>query len=102
MFQTKVTGPGQVVLFAQGAVEEIALDNEEFVVDGKHVIARTSSISLRVRRPGRGLMGFFHSGERAARIDNGTGRILISTTPSWRLRICQSKSLADPFLAKLD
>jgi len=102
-YQTKVTGEGKVALVAQGAVEEIALDNEELVVDGKYVLARTSGISLRIRRPGRGLLGFFLSGERAARTYKGTGRLLISTTPNWRLRVCQSKDLdsSDPALLKL-
>ena len=101
-YQTKVTGPGQVVLVAQGAVEEIVLDNEELVVDGKYVLARTSGISLKIRRPGRGLLGYFLSGERGARAYKGTGRLLISTTPNWRLRVCQSKDLADPSLARLN
>ena len=101
-FQTKVTGPGLVVLLAQGAVEEIALDNEELVVDGKYVLARTSGISLKIRRPGRGLLGFFLSGEFRGRAYKGTGRLLISTTPNWRLRICQSKEFGDPSLAKLE
>jgi uncharacterized protein (AIM24 family) len=101
-YQTKVTGPGQVVLVAQGEVEEIVLDDEELVVDGKYVIARSSGISLKIRRPGRGLLGYFLSGERRARAYKGTGRLLISTTPNWRLRICQSKDSSDPSLAKLD
>src|SRR5262249_24762803 len=100
-YQTKVTGPGQVVLVAQGAVEEIVLNNEELVVDGKYVLARTSGISLKVRRPGRGLLGYFLSGERRGRAYKGTGRLLISTTPNWRLRVCQSKESADPSLARL-
>jgi uncharacterized protein (AIM24 family) len=101
-YQTKVTGPGQVVLVAQGAVEEIVLDNEELVVDGKYVLARTSGISLKIRRPGRGVLGYLLSGERAARAYKGTGRLLISTTPNWRLRVSQIKDSADPSLAKLD
>jgi uncharacterized protein (AIM24 family) len=101
-YQTMVTGPGKVVLVALGAVEEIVLDNEEMVVEGKYVLARTSGISLRMRRPGRGLMGYFLSGERRSRAYNGTGRLLISSTPNWRLRVCQGKELPDPTLAKLD
>jgi uncharacterized protein (AIM24 family) len=101
-YQTKVTGSGQVVLVALGAVEEIFLDNEELVVDGKYVLARTSGISLKMRRPGRGLMGYFLSGEPRSRAYNGTGRLLISTTPNWRLRVCQGMELPDPTLAKLD
>jgi uncharacterized protein (AIM24 family) len=101
-YQTKVTGPGQVMLVTLGAAEEIVLDNEEVVVDGKYVLARTSGISLRMRRPGRGVMGYFLSGERRARAYKGTGRLLISTTPNWRLRVCQGKDFADPSLPKLD
>jgi uncharacterized protein (AIM24 family) len=101
-FQTKVTGPGQVVLVAPGVVEEIPLDNEEVVVDGKYVLARTYGISLRIRRPGRGLLGYFLSGQRGARAYKGTGRLLISTTPNWRLRVSLSKDFADPCFAKLD
>jgi uncharacterized protein (AIM24 family) len=100
-YQTKVTGQGQVVLVASGKAEEVVLNNEELVADGKYVVARTSGISLKIRRPGRGLMGYFFSGERSARSYKGTGRLLIVTTPNWRLRVSQSKDSGDPSMAKV-
>jgi len=88
-YQTKVKGQGKVVLASQGPVEQVSLNNESFVADGKFVLARTNGISLKIRRPTRSLLGYFLSGERYARVYSGTGKLLVSTTPYWRFRMQQ-------------
>jgi uncharacterized protein (AIM24 family) len=95
-FQTKATGKGQVVLISQGPVDELTLNDERIVVDGKYVLARTSSLKFSVRRPTRSRLGYYLSGERYARVYQGTGRLLISTTPYWRLRMGQTGKAKDP------
>jgi uncharacterized protein (AIM24 family) len=95
-FKTRVSGEGQVVLIAQGPVQELTLNNERLVVDGNYVVARTSGILFSIRRPARSLLGYFLSGERYARVYQGTGRVLIATTPYWRLRIGQKGESRDP------
>jgi uncharacterized protein (AIM24 family) len=88
-YQTKVTGKGDVVLISRGPVDEMTLDNERLVVDGNYVIARTSGLSFRIRRPTRSFFRYYISGERYARVYEGTGRLLIATTPYWRVRMSQ-------------
>jgi uncharacterized protein (AIM24 family) len=98
-YKTRVRGRGTVVLATPGPVEEVNLTNGQVMVDGKYVLARTASLKFSIRRPARGVMGYFYSGEQCARTYQGTGRLLISTTPYWRLRVSQSKQSKDPLLA---
>jgi uncharacterized protein (AIM24 family) len=95
-YQTKVAGEGQVVVIAQGPVEERTLTNERLVVDGNFVIARTSGVSFTIRRPTRSFLGYYLSGQRYARVYQGTGRVLIATTPYWRLQIGRRGQAHDP------
>lgn len=82
-FQTKVAGNGRVVLNAAGPVEEIDLGDEEIAVEGGLVIARSSRVSFSIRRPSRGIVSSWLSGEKLLRIYRGPGRILMTTTPYW-------------------
>jgi uncharacterized protein (AIM24 family) len=82
-FQTKVSGHGKVVLNASGPVEEIDLGDEEIAVEGGLVIARSSRVAFSVRRPSRGRISSWLSGEKLLRIYRGPGRILMSATPYW-------------------
>jgi uncharacterized protein (AIM24 family) len=82
-FQTKVAGVGQVVLNAAGPVEEIDLGDEELAVEGDLVIARSSRVTFSVRRPSRGFVSSWLSGEKLLRVYKGPGRILMSATPYW-------------------
>jgi uncharacterized protein (AIM24 family) len=86
-FVTKAWGKGKVVLAVQGPVEEVELNNGRLVVDGKYVIARTDGISFSISRPTRSRMSYYLSGEGYARVYQGTGRLLLCTTPYWRLRL---------------
>jgi len=100
-YQTKISGKGKAVLIAPGPVDEVTLNNGRLVVDGNYVIARTASISFKIRRPTRSLLGYYLSGEQYSRVYEGTGRLLIATTPFWRLRIGQKGEAQDPALAEL-
>jgi uncharacterized protein (AIM24 family) len=82
-FQTRVAGRGRVVLNAAGPVEEIDLGDEEIAVEGALVIARSSRVAFSVRRPSRGWVSSWLSGEKLLRVYRGPGRILMSATPYW-------------------
>jgi uncharacterized protein (AIM24 family) len=82
-FHTRVSGKGKVVLNAPGPVEEIDLGEEELAVEGRAVIARSSRVGFHVRRPSRGFISSWLSGEKLLRVYRGPGRILLATTPYW-------------------
>ena len=86
-FQTKIKGAGKVVLNAQGPVQEMKLNNEKLVVDGKYVIARPSTLSYSVQRATKSLLGSATSGEGMVSVYEGTGTVLISPMPFWRQRL---------------
>jgi uncharacterized protein (AIM24 family) len=100
-YETKLSGKGQAVLIATGPVEEVTLNDERLVVDGNYVIARTSGISFSIRRPTRSRLRYYLSGERYARVYRGTGRLLMSTTPYWRLRLGKKGEAKDPAMVEL-
>jgi uncharacterized protein (AIM24 family) len=81
-YQTKVNGKGRVVLNAPGPVEEVSLDGERLVVEGKLVIARTQGLDYRLRRATKFFQSFI-SGESAVRTYQGTGKALVCWTPYW-------------------
>ncbi|MFZ4530378.1 MAG: AIM24 family protein [Alsobacter sp.] len=82
-FQTKVSGHGKVVLNSGGPVEEIELGDEEMAVEGRLVVARSSRVKFSIRRPSRGVLSSWLSGEKLLRVYKGPGRILMSATPYW-------------------
>jgi len=100
-YQTKISGKGKAVVIAPGPVDEVTLNNERLVVDGNYVVARTAGISFTIRRPTRSRLGYYLSSERYSRVYEGTGRLLIATTPYWRLRIGQKGEAQDPAAAEL-
>jgi uncharacterized protein (AIM24 family) len=81
-YQTKVTGYGRVVLNAPGPVEEVTLENERLMVEGKLVLARTEGLAYRMRRATSLVQSLF-SGESAMRAYEGTGKALVCWTPYW-------------------
>jgi len=93
-YKTALQGDGQVVLKVDGPVQELDLVDDRLLADGPFVIARTSGIRLRMRRPARSLLSHWLSGERLALSYEGTGKILLCTTPYWRQRM--QKERADP------
>jgi uncharacterized protein (AIM24 family) len=82
-FHTRVSGTGKVVLNAPGPVEEIDLGDEELAVEGPAVIARSNRVGFSVRRPSRGFISSWLSGEKLLRVYRGPGRILLANTPYW-------------------
>jgi uncharacterized protein (AIM24 family) len=82
-FHTRVSGKGKVVLNTPGPVEEIDLGDEELAVEGHAVIARSSRVHFSVRRPSRGRLSSWLSGEKLLRVYRGPGRILLASTPYW-------------------
>jgi uncharacterized protein (AIM24 family) len=96
-YHTNLHGGGKVVLAAQGPVEEMSLNDERLVVDGAYVIARTAGVKFTIGRPARTRWSTWLAGQSSARIYQGSGRLLMCTTPYWRLAI-KNKNLADPML----
>ena len=86
-YKTALKGEGQVVLSVPGPVEEVHLVDDQIVVDGTQVVARTSGITLSVRRPARSWLSYWMSGQKLAYCYRGTGRLLLCTTPYWRARL---------------
>ncbi|MFO1039098.1 MAG: AIM24 family protein [Geminicoccaceae bacterium] len=88
-YQTTVSGYGHVVLNAPGPVALMELKDERLAAEGKLVIARTAGLRYSVRRPTKNLMSYWLSGEDIVRSYEGTGKVLMCTTPYW------SKTLLD-------
>lgn len=86
-FQTKVSGQGQVVVVAQGDVEELELKNERLVVDGTFVVARSGSLQYSIEKATKSLFGSMTSGEFLVSTFQGTGKVLIAPIPYWRMRM---------------
>ncbi len=86
-YKTALKGDGQAVLAVEGPVEEIQLSNDRLIVDGRFVVARTTGISLSMRRPAKSWISYWMSGQKLAFAYEGTGRLLICTTPYWRARM---------------
>jgi uncharacterized protein (AIM24 family) len=95
-YKTALKGEGQVMLAVDGPVQEVTLDNDRLVADGPFVIARTQGISLRIKRPARSLLSFWLSGQKRAFVYEGTGKLLLCTTPYWRQRMQRERM--DPAL----
>jgi uncharacterized protein (AIM24 family) len=89
-YQTKVTGQGQVVVVAQGDVEELELKNDRLVVDGTFVVARTGNLQYSIEKATKSLFGSMTSGEFLVSTFQGTGKVLIAPVPYWRMRMFQS------------
>jgi uncharacterized protein (AIM24 family) len=96
-FKTSLQGAGKAVLSVDGPVQEIELRNDRLVVDGPFVLARTNGIKFAMRRPARSLLSYWMSGEKLARVYEGTGRLLMCTTPYWRLKLSRQRE-HDPSL----
>ncbi|MDO9255723.1 MAG: AIM24 family protein [Bacteroidales bacterium] len=77
-FQTKVAGTGKVVIFSNGPLETIELNNGKLVVDGSFAVARQSSVQLTVSKANKGIFGSMISGEGIVSTFTGTGKVLIA------------------------
>ena len=88
-----MSGRGKVVLACAGPVEERKLKNERVMTEGCYVIARTKGVRYGVRRVTTFFRSFF-SGEPFVRSYEGTGRVLISSTPFWRAQLAQKLGIS--------
>lgn len=88
-FQTEAAGPGKVVVTCTGPIEEIVLNDEQLSTNGKFVVARTKGISYSIRRAAKTRFGSRLTGDRWVRLYQGTGTILMSSYPYWRLKLRQ-------------
>ncbi len=86
-FLTAAHGAGKVVLSTQGPVEEMSLENERVVFSGDFVVARTTGIKFTIQRPTKSYLSYMMSGEKYARVYEGSGKLLLCTTPFWRLLV---------------
>jgi uncharacterized protein (AIM24 family) len=75
-----------VVLTTKGPVEEVRLGSgQSMIAEGRSVIARSTEVRFRMRRPTRNLLGRFTAGEGWwLQAYEGPGRILINPRPYWR------------------
>jgi len=97
-YKTVLCGEGKAVLTVDGPVEEIKLDGERIVIDGDFVVARTSGIRMRMRRPAKSFVSHILSGQKLSCAYEGTGRLFLCAVPYWRQRLQRSKAAADEAL----
>jgi len=77
-FQTKVSGTGKVVIYSNGPLETIELNNGKLVVDGSFAVARQSSVQLTVAKANKGIFSSVISGEGIVNTFTGTGKVLLA------------------------
>jgi uncharacterized protein (AIM24 family) len=77
-FQTKVSGFGKVIIYSNGPVEVVELNNGKLVVDGSFAVARQASVQLTVSKASKGLFGSMISGEGIVNTFTGNGKIFIA------------------------
>ncbi len=98
-YQTGARGTGKILLATQGPIEDMTLNNGRIVVDGNYVVGRTTGIKFTIRRAARSYLAHRLSGEAHARVHEGTGKLLMCSTPYWRFRV-KGGELKDPILAE--
>jgi uncharacterized protein (AIM24 family) len=96
-YKTALKGDGQAVLAVDGPVQEVEIENDRLLADGPFVIARTAGIRLRMRRPARSFLSSWLSGQQLAYSYEGTGKLLLCTTPYWRQRMQKERADAALF-----
>ncbi len=94
-FQTKISGTGRVLVVAPGPVEEINLENDKLVVDGKFAFARSASLQYSAEKAGKSIIGSITSGEGMVRIYQGTGKVLMSPFMYYPARLLNAVSFAN-------
>lgn len=82
-FQTVVAGTGKVIIISAGPLEEVELQNEKLVVDGKFAVARTSGVELAVKRASKSIFSSLVSGEGLVNSFTGTGKVLIAPVENY-------------------
>jgi uncharacterized protein (AIM24 family) len=98
-YQTAAKGKGKIVLATQGPIEEMTLNNGKVVVSGNYVVGRTTGIKFFIRRAAKSYLSHVLSGEGYAHVYEGTGKLLLCTTPYWRFRV-KGGEFKDPILTE--
>jgi uncharacterized protein (TIGR00266 family) len=96
-FQTKVEGTGSVVVFSQGPLEVIDLQNDKLTVDGSFAVARQAHLDFSIQRATKSLFGSAASGEGLVSVIQGTGRVYLAPVPNLHQNLLNT--LMGPFLA---
>ena len=78
MFQTQVSGSGKVLYTSWGPVQKLELNNDRLTVDGSFAVARSASLSFKVKKATKGLIASARSGEGLVNVIEGTGTVMIS------------------------
>ena len=91
-FQTKISGNGRVIVLTPGPVEEINLENDKLVVDGKFAFARSAGLSYTCEKASKSIIGSITSGEGMVRVYQGTGQVLMSPFMYYPARLLSSIS----------
>ena len=91
-FQTKISGNGRVIVLTPGPVEEINLENDKLVVDGKFAFARSAGLSYPCEKASKSIIGSITSGEGMVRVYQGTGQVLMSSFMYYPARLLSSIS----------
>lgn len=86
-FQTRVSGYGKVMLYAQGPLQEVSLQGQTLVVDGSFAVARTGGVNFSVERVTKSFLGSMTSGEGLVNTFSGQGTVLIAPIPNRFLAI---------------
>ena len=92
-FQTKISGTGRVLVVAPGPVEEINLENDKLVVDGKFAFARSAGLQYSAEKASKSIIGSITSGEGMVRVYQGTGKVLMSPFMYYPARLLNAVSL---------
>ena len=88
-----MSGRGKVALTTRGPVKEITLESGQcMVAEGRAVIARSSEVAFRLKRPTENLLGRITAGEGWwVPVYEGPGRILLNPRPYWRYWVMVEK-----------
>jgi uncharacterized protein (TIGR00266 family) len=79
LFMLRATGRGDIFVTSFGAVHQVHLQNQGYIVDTGHIVAFDQSLQYKVTKPSKGLKGLFFSGEGLVAEFSGTGRLWIQT-----------------------
>ena len=80
-YQTSVKGKGNVVVYSQGPLQVIHLENDTLTVDGSFAVARDASLQFTTQLLGKGLSKIA-GGEGFVNIIRGTGRVYLAPVPN--------------------
>jgi uncharacterized protein (AIM24 family) len=89
-YKTKLTGTGKAIFNTIGPVDEISLDDQMFLIEEDLVIGRTDGLAYKVRYVGRSLWSKLLSNEKVMRLFEGTGKVLITRAPFYRMRLLKA------------